>query len=165
MTLPPPKITDQVFQITWLDFILSLCSTCSTKISVLLLYRRILTPSWRTGWNVAAWAAIGVTTAYFVAGILAFCFICDPLWAYWKAFDPEWDVAWHCADGQWLNYFIGIVSVISDLYAIALPLIIIGQTELHIPWKQKWTTYFFFCLGIRYVGRAFHAVKPIELTL
>lgn len=138
-------------QITWLDFVLSLCSTCSTKISVLLLYRRILTPSWRTGWNVAAWAAIGVTTAYFVAGILAFCLICDPLWAYWMAYDPEWDVAWHCADGQWLNYFIGIVSVLSDLYAIALPLVIIGQTELHIPWKQKWTTYFFFCLGIRYV--------------
>ena len=130
-----------------------------------MLYRRILTPSCRIAWNVAAWAAIGVTAAYFLAGVLAFCFICGPLWAYWKAFDPEWDVVWHCADGQWLNYFIGIVSVISDLYAIALPLIIIGQTELHIPWKQKWTTYFFFCLGIRYVGRAFHAVKLIELTL
>jgi hypothetical protein len=131
-----------------MDIILSICSTCCTKISVLLLYRRILTPSF--AWSVAAWVAIGITTAYFLVGVLAFCFVCDPLWAYWMVYDLDWDAAWHCADGRWLNYFIGIVSVVSDLYSIAFPVVVFEQTELQIPWKQRWSTYFFFCLGLRY---------------
>jgi hypothetical protein len=147
---------------TWLDVMLSICSTCSTKISVLLLYRRILTPS--VAWSVAAWVAIGVTTAYFLAGVLAFCFICDPLWAYWMAYDLDWNAAWHCADGRWLNYFVGVVSVVSDLYSIAFPVAVFEQTELQIPWKQRWTTYFFFCLGLRYECQISSVVRPMVLT-
>jgi hypothetical protein len=41
--------------------------------------------------------------------------------------------------------------VLSDIYAISLPLALLEKTELHMTWKQKWTTYFFFLLGIRYV--------------
>jgi hypothetical protein len=67
------------------------------------------------------------------------------------AWDFTWRQSWHCSDGQWLNYFIGIVSVLSDIYAISLPLALLEKTELHMTWKQKWTTYFFFLLGIRYV--------------
>lgn len=102
-----------------------------------------------TAWNIAVWAAVAITTAYFVAVVLALCFICDPLRSYWMSFSPTWEEPWHCADGKWLNYFIGIVSVISDFYAIALPLAVLEQAELQISWKQKWTTYFFFVLGIR----------------
>jgi hypothetical protein len=69
------------------------------------------------------------------------------------SFDLTWDGAWHCADGHWINYSTGIISVVSDFYAIALPLAILENTELHISWKQRWTTYLFFCLGIRYVVR------------
>lgn len=128
---------------------MSVCSTCCTKISVLLLYRRILAPSYNKAWDIAIWVAIGATAAYFLAVTLAFCFICDPLWSYWMSFSSTWQVSWHCADGQWLNYFIGIFSVISDVYAIALPLAVLEQTELQITWKQRWTTYFFFLLGVR----------------
>jgi hypothetical protein len=145
-----------------MDVILSICSTCSTKISVLLLYRHILTPSF--AWSVAARAAIGVTTAYFFAEVLALCFICDPLWAYWIAYDLDWDAAWHCADGRWLNYFIVVVSVVSDLYSIALPVVVYEQTELQIPWKQRWTTYIFFCLGLRYGYNDSHVMRLIKLT-
>lgn len=138
-------------QMTWVTFIVSLCSICCTKVSVLLLYRRILAPSCKQVWNFAVWAAIGVTAVLFVAVILALCLVCDPLWAYWMSFDLTWEASWHCADAQWLNYFVGIVSVISDFYAIVLPLAVLGHAELHISWKQRWTTYFFFLLSIRYV--------------
>jgi hypothetical protein len=67
------------------------------------------------------------------------------------SFDLTWEGAWQCGDGQWINYSTGIISVVSDFYAIALPLAILENTELHISWKQRWTTYLFFCLGIRYV--------------
>jgi len=68
------------------------------------------------------------------------------------AWDLTWKEPWHCSDGQWLNYFVGIFSVVSDIYAISLPLALLEHTELHMTWKQKWTTYFFFLLGIRYVA-------------
>ena len=143
-----------ISKITWINAIVSLCSVCCTKISILLLYRRILAPSYKSVWNFAIWAAIGVTSAYFVAGVLALCFICDPLRAYWMSFSSTWDGTQHCADGRWMNYFNGIVSVVSDFYAVALPLAVLEHTELHISWKQRWVTDLFFLLGIRYVVRS-----------
>lgn len=76
----------------------------------------------------------------------------------------SWEEAWHCVDAQWLNYFIGIVSVISDLYAIALPLAVLEHAELHISWKQRWTTYVFFLLGISYVRRILGPMHTPQLT-
>jgi hypothetical protein len=162
--IPINKNKKLTLQTTWITSLVTLCSTCCTKISVLLLYRRILAPSYKSVWNFAVWAAISVTTAYWVAGIFSLCFICDPLWAYWMSFDLTWDAAWHCADGQWMNYSTGIISVVSDFYAIALPLAILENTELHISWKQRWTTYLFFCLGIRYVIKNPSQVHGAQLT-
>jgi hypothetical protein len=136
---------------TWITFVIALCSGCCIKTSVLLLYRRIVAPTYNRTFDIAIWVAIGAIVAFFLTVLLSLCFICDPLWSYWMAWDFTWKESWHCSDGQWLNYFIGIVSVLSDIYAISLPLALLEKTELHMTWKQKWTTYFFFLLGIRYV--------------
>jgi hypothetical protein len=130
---------------------MALCSTCCIKTSVLLLYRRIVAPTYNKAFGIAIWIAIGSQAALFLTVLLSLCLICDPLRAYWMAWDFTWKESWHCSDGQWLNYLIGIWSVASDVYAISLPLALLETTELHMTWKQKCTTYFFILLSIRYV--------------
>ncbi|KAM0704190.1 hypothetical protein Q7P35_008423 [Cladosporium inversicolor] len=158
-----PSVYPHAAMGTWITFVIALCSGCCIKTSVLLLYRRIVAPTYNRAFDIAIWVAIGAIMAFFLTVLLGLCFICDPLWSYWMAWDFNWKTSYQCSDGQWLNYFIGIVSVISDIYAISLPLALLENTELHMTWKQKWTTYFFFLLGISViaagVGRTYWLVQ------
>jgi hypothetical protein len=61
----------------WIAQVLFLASTCATKCSVLLFYRRMVKDTGQ--WRYAIYVALGVTAGYFVSILLAYCLVCRPL--------------------------------------------------------------------------------------
>ncbi|KAI7464523.1 hypothetical protein KC357_g7895 [Hortaea werneckii] len=100
----------------WLAQVLFLTSTCCTKCSVLLFYRRMVKDTGR--WKYAIWTAIGLTAAYWAGFLLAYCLICRPLNAYWLSYNQGYDEPYQCIHGDVLTIFVGALSVISDKVAL-----------------------------------------------
>ncbi|KAK4997559.1 hypothetical protein LTR66_003038 [Elasticomyces elasticus] len=129
----------------WLAEVSFLISTCSTKISVLLFYRRMVLGSYSKKWKWATWVAIAFCAAYCLAFILTLFLICSPLDAYWKAFDLTYTGKYHCANTSVSNPFVGTLSVVTDIYSVVLPGILLRN--LRIPIQQKIGLNIIFGLG------------------
>ncbi|KAK4502242.1 hypothetical protein PRZ48_005667 [Zasmidium cellare] len=139
-------------KVTWLAELSFLLTGCCVKVSVLLFYRRLTESTCSKFWIWAVWAAIGLTVSYTLAFILALVFNCSPTEAYWRAFDLRYaaTVDYHCVDTTIINLLAGIMAVISDLYAVALPCIM--MRNLRIPLHQKIALNVVFSLGLLVVG-------------
>jgi hypothetical protein len=107
----------------WLSEMSFLISTCCTKISILLFYRRLVVGTFTKRWKYATFGAIVFTALYCIAFSLALILNCHPLDAYWKAYDLEYMETYHCINTKPLNPVAGLLSVISDLYAVFLPMV------------------------------------------
>ena len=127
--------------------VLMLISTVATKFSVLLFYRRMVVDTISKRWKYAIWAALGFTTVYFIGVLLTLSFVCQPLEAYWMSYDFEWHKPYHCVEATALNPVIGVLSIVSDLYAVALPCVMLQHYELDVPRKQKIGLNVIFALG------------------
>lgn len=145
-TFPP------MARVTWLAELSFLLTGCCVKVSVLLFYRRLTESTCSRFWIWAVWAAIGLTVSYTLAFILVLVFNCTPTEAYWKAFDLTYaaTVDYHCVDTTVINLLAGIMAAVSDLYAVALPCIM--MRNLRIPFHQKIALNIVFSLGLLVVG-------------
>lgn len=139
-------------KVTWMAELAFLLTGCCVKVSVLLFYRRLTETTCSILWIWAVWVAIGLTITYTLAFILALVFNCMPTEAYWKAFDLRYaaTVDYHCVDTTVINLLAGIMAVVSDLYAVALPCIM--MRNLRIPMRSKIALNFVFSLGLLVVG-------------
>lgn len=134
----------------WLAQIFFLTSTCSTKCSVLLFYRRMVKDT--GSWKYAIWTALAATAGYYLGILLAYCFICRPLAAYWLSYNFDYTGSYQCVDGDLLSMFVGILSVISDIYAVALPFVILQHYNLEVPRRQRLGLNIIFSLSLIVAG-------------
>ncbi|KAK4508404.1 hypothetical protein PRZ48_002142 [Zasmidium cellare] len=134
--------------IGWAAEIAFITSTCCTKVSVLLFFRRLTQGTFNKIWKYATLAAIAFTISYGVAFILILIFNCTPTAAYWKSYSPAWSTThtYHCTDTQILNPIQGALSVITDFYSVILPMGMLRT--LSTTKRQKWALNAVFSLGL-----------------
>lgn len=72
--VPPVEYAGAAFM-GFIAQILFLCSTCATKASVLLFYRRMAKDTYTKTWLYATWAALAFTAGYFIGVLLAYCLV------------------------------------------------------------------------------------------
>ncbi|KAF2773743.1 hypothetical protein EJ03DRAFT_286011, partial [Teratosphaeria nubilosa] len=136
----------------WIAQVLMLISCCATKISVLLFHRRLVKDI--GNWIWAIWFAIAFTACYFVAILISYCFLCRPLDSYWLSYDLLHPYTRHykCIDGTAFSLSIGVLSVVSDLYAVFLPMIVLRKHDLDVPRRQRIGLNIIFGLGALVAG-------------
>lgn len=144
--VPPDRYVGAAL-LGFISQILFLTSTCATKASVLLFYRRMTKGTYSKKLLWATWIALGLTAGYFVAVLVTYCFICQPLDAYWLSYDFSYDKDFTCLDGNVLTPFVGVFSVLSDLYAVLLPCLWLHLYNPTATQQQRWSLNFIFALG------------------
>jgi hypothetical protein len=115
-----------------------LISTCTTKISILLFYRRLggaVSPKFR--WTV--YAAIAFVVAYMLTCFINSFVQCRPLSAFWDRGNVFWVAAhqgdWYCVDEAATVVAASVISMVQDFIACLLPLALFAR--LRISYKQK----------------------------
>ena len=135
----------------------------ATKASVLLFYRRLVTGTLARRWKLAIYFALAFHATYVLGITLGYVLICRPLEAYWKSYDYTYHEKYTCAPAESLNPVIGVLSVLSDIYAVALPFVILHYYQLDIPRRQKIGLNIIFTLGLLVagagVGRTYYLIK------
>ncbi|KXT17809.1 hypothetical protein AC579_5345 [Pseudocercospora musae] len=142
----PIYMYQRMAKITWMAELAFLLTGCCVRTSVLLFYRRLVDGTCSKAWIWAVWVAIAFNYAWTFAFILALVFNCTPTEAYWKSFDFAYTKTYHCKETTVNNLLAGIMAVISDFYAVALPCIMMRR--LHLPTGQKLALYAIFSLGL-----------------
>lgn len=130
--------------------LLYLASTSTTKISILLFYRRLARGTISTPFMYAVWAAIASVVVYFLYFFTALIFTCNPVETFWKQVDPAW-FAQHKGKfkchGEASNLIASaVVSVVHDFVACGLPAILLWK--LQISKNQKLALGGLFGLGL-----------------
>jgi len=136
----------------WIAQVVFLTSTCATKCSVLLFYRRIVTDTYSRKWLYAIWGTLALTVGYFVGTLLSYCLVCRPLTAYWLSYDLSYDEPYTCVNGSVLSTFVGVISVLTDLLAVLLPGLMLRQFNLDVPRRQMIALNAIFGLGVFTAG-------------
>ena len=134
----------------WLSEVAFLISTCSTKVSVLLFYRRLVQGTFSKRWKWSTIAAIIFTVCYCVAFTLVLVFNCRPTEAYWKALSLTWNKDYQCTNTKMLNPVSGVLSVVSDLYSVILPIGMLRHFETDR--RKKIALNAVFALGLLVVA-------------
>ena len=139
--------------IGWISQVLFLSSTSATKTSVLLFYRRMAKDTYSRRWLYAIWAALGCTVAFYVAQVITMCLICRPLSSYWESYDIfNYHKKFTCIDGNVLTAVSGVLNVISDVYAVLVPCLMLRHYDLDVPRRQKIVLNVIFGLGFVVAG-------------
>ncbi|KAK3675345.1 hypothetical protein LTR78_004855 [Recurvomyces mirabilis] len=146
----PPQWFSPGILIAWLSEIAFLVSSCSTKISVLLFYRRLTKGTISTRWKAATIGAIIFTVGYCLSLILALILTCQPTNSYWLSYSPTYEKPYHCVDTRSVNPLSGALSVFSDFYSVLLPMLMLRHFD--IPHRQKTALYAVFSLGFLVVA-------------
>ncbi|KAM7202677.1 hypothetical protein V8F33_002603 [Rhypophila sp. PSN 637] len=127
----------------WYGMLFYGASLSFTRISILLLYRRIFTYDWAKRAIEVSLAVVSILGIWFVISV---CTACVPLQAYW-----QWDLMFQpdgpkvtCLPYQiwWTNAALHLTS---DLIIIALPMPILSTLKL--PKRQKYALVGVFALG------------------
>lgn len=103
-------------------------------------------------WLYAIWAALACTAAFFLASLITFCLICRPLSAYWLSYDFSYDKEFTCINGNVLTPVSGVLGVISDVYAVLVPCLMLRHYNLDVPRRQKIVLNVIFALGFVVAG-------------
>ncbi|QIW97513.1 hypothetical protein AMS68_003031 [Peltaster fructicola] len=136
----------------WIAQLIYLISTTCVKVSVLLFYRRLVAGTYSKRWKYATIAAIWFTVGYCVAFIFVLIFGCNPTYAYWMSYDAAWlsTQQFTCVDAAPANLWAGILSVVSDVYAVLLPCLMLRHFDA--PRRQKIALMVVFSFGMLVVG-------------
>jgi len=114
-------------------------STATTKISILLFYRRLAAGSVSNGFIYSVYAAIAFVVAYFIVFIVNLFIGCRPIYAFWMQVDPYWnaenDRKYKCFNEANNIIAAAVVSVIQDFIACGMPMVLFWK--LRIPKRQK----------------------------
>lgn len=111
--------------------------TSTTKISLLLYYRRIFTTQ---KFQRAALILIVFTALSWLTQMLGVVLQCVPLRAVW---DPL--VAGHCMNFNTFVLVVSIIDLLLDVCILCLPMSVIPQ--LHLPLKHRVSLSMIFMLG------------------
>jgi hypothetical protein len=95
-------------------------------------------------WTI--YIAIALTVAYFFIFYFFLMFVCNPSKAVWESMNINYKQPYQCISRREADPIAGIVSVVSDAYALAIPEIIISR--LSMPKGQKIMLYGIFSCGI-----------------
>ncbi|KAF2673229.1 hypothetical protein BT63DRAFT_451264 [Microthyrium microscopicum] len=128
---------------------LYMISTVTTKISILLFYRRLATGTISNSFLYCVYGSIGFVGLYFFVFWINLFVGCHPLEAYWMQVDLQWNALnmgkYQCFD-EGLNVTIAAVfSVIQDCIACGLPTVLLWKTR--VPQRQKVALGFVFGIG------------------
>lgn len=151
---------EPLIRVGWIAEILFLISTCCTKVSVLLFYRRLVEGTYTKSWKYATIAAILFTIAYCVAFTIVLIFNCTPTDAYWRSYNPTYHEKFTCLDTTVANPLSGVLSVISDFYSVLLPCLMLRRFDA--PRRQKIALNVIFCLSLTVVAAG--SVRTYYLT-
>ena len=129
-----------------------LISTCTTKVSILLFYRRLgtaVSKQFRYCVYVAIASVVGFCFTYIV---LAFA-QCRPLNAFWDQGNAFWRLAhpndWTCVDEASMVVSACAISMAQDFVACLLPMALF--VRLKVSRKQKFALIGIFGVGFLYV--------------
>lgn len=134
----------------WLNELFFLLGTACTKVSILLVYRRISTGSNSVWFIRLTWAAIAFTVTYAVALILELMLACRPLDAYWKSYSLTYTKSFKYADEHVPIVLSAAVSVFSDIYASVLPMLLVRR--LRLSRRQRISLFVLFSAGLLTAG-------------
>jgi hypothetical protein len=95
-------------------------------------------------WTI--YVAIGATIAYFFIFYFFLVLVCNPSSASWESLNINYRHAYHCGSRREADPVAGIISVLSDAYAIVIPEIVISR--LNMPRGQKLVLYSVFSCGL-----------------
>jgi hypothetical protein len=125
-------------------------STVTTKISILLFYRRLAAGCVSNRFIRCVYAAIAFVAAYFLIFFPMLYYQCRPMNAYWKQVDYVWyaenEKNFTCTNEGAVLVASAVVSALEDFIACGLPMALFWK--LHIPKKQKIALAFVFSVGI-----------------
>jgi hypothetical protein len=128
---------------------LFLWSTCFTKLSVLLFYRRLVAGTYSKLYKIALWSAMGVILAYTLIMFSLLVGTCTPVDAFWRKFDPAYMEHYHCTGPRAqtkVSQLTGSLSVITDFYSVLLPALLVFR--MTIPRRQRIALMLVFGLGV-----------------
>jgi len=127
------------------EFFFVLGNAC-TKISILLVYRKISSGS-QSFWFIRfTWAAIAFTVVYSIGLGLELMLVCQPFTAYWKSYSPTYSRKFTCGNEHIPIIFSAAASVFSDIYASVLPMFL--TRKLNLTTKQRLSLYALFSAGL-----------------
>lgn len=101
-------------------------------------------------WRWATWSGIAFIIIYMLAFLLYLIFNCTPTDAYWKSFDITYTHKYRCVDETVMDVIVGVLSVVTDFYAVMLPAFLFWK--LTLPLRQKIGLWLIFGLGLVVVG-------------
>ncbi|TLD15110.1 hypothetical protein E2P81_ATG09958 [Venturia nashicola] len=131
--------------LSWICMILFHISTCLTKISILLFYRRLTVRSYNSTAQKAIYVAITFTIFFLLAFGLSLIFICVPTSASWTGMDIFSSKMYKCHSRRIADILHGTLSIITDLYVLIIPNLVVMNMQL--PRKQKLMLYAIFSCG------------------
>jgi hypothetical protein len=124
-------------------------STVTTKISILLFYRRLVSSSVSRTFRWIVYAAIAFVAAYFLAFIPLTFSECRPIEAAWMLSDIKWwwehEHSVSCINEGLSLSISAIISATQDFIAFGLPLTLFSK--LKIPPRQKIALAGIFVVG------------------
>jgi hypothetical protein len=128
-------------------------STATTKISILLFYRRLAEGSISTRFLYTVYAAIAFVVVYFIVFWVNLFTGCRPFYAFWMQVDLVWAAEnagkYYCFD-ELKNLIVAAgISVAQDFIACGLPMILFWK--LKVPRRQKVALGAIFGVGFLYV--------------
>src|ERR1700749_4777600 len=87
-------------QLGWVLAGLFLWSTCFTKLSVLLFYRRLVTGTCSKRYKIAIWTAMAVVLIYTFIMFWLLVVTCTPIDSFWRRMDPTYTTPYHCTSND-----------------------------------------------------------------
>ncbi|KAK4934329.1 hypothetical protein LTR10_024373 [Elasticomyces elasticus] len=130
----------------WMIEFFFLWGNACTKISILLVYRKITLGSHKYWFVRLTWAAIAFTVVYTVGLGLELFLICRPFPSYWESYSPIYTKKYTCGNEQPPFVFSAVASVVSDVYSSVLPMMLIRN--LNLSRKQRLSLYALFSAGL-----------------
>ncbi|KAH7068527.1 hypothetical protein FB567DRAFT_573960 [Paraphoma chrysanthemicola] len=138
-TVPHESITNFVHFVYTME-ILYFLQNALIKLSLLFFLLRIFPkPIIRK----LIWAAVGFTALWGVASVLAGIFQCHPISFYWKSWDHE--TPGKCININALNWSNAIISILLDIWMLAIPLYEVSHIQLS--WRKKLGVACMFFVG------------------
>jgi hypothetical protein len=125
-------------------------STCTTKVSILLFYRRLAAGTISRAFQWSIYAAIAFVVSYFIAFFINIFLMCKPFNSYWLQADYFWlnmhRSDFKCQDEGVILVITAAISAFQDILACGLPMILLWK--LQIPKRQKYALGAIFSVGI-----------------
>jgi uncharacterized RDD family membrane protein YckC len=94
--------------------------------------------TYSTTYKWVIWCSIAFVVLYTIVFFVLIYLTCVPLEALWMQYEPTYKTTYHCSSSS-VSYSIsiltGVLSVISDLYSVLLPTLLLFS--LSISMRQK----------------------------